>query len=68
MNKKMYATVFGLVFELVGLVILFLYAGRYIDNKMHWSGIGVTFGGILAIVIWLLQLIKTFKNKENIDE
>jgi hypothetical protein len=62
MGKKEYLIFLGLVFELVALVIVLVYAGHYLDGKMGWSGIGVAGGAIIALVIWVFHLMQAFKN------
>lgn len=62
MGKKEYLIFLGLVFELVALVISLVYAGYYLDQKMGWSGVGITSGAILAIVIWVVHLMRAFRN------
>ena len=62
MGKKEYLIFLGLVFELVALVISLVYAGYYLDQKMGWTGIGVAGGAILALVVWVMHLMRAFRN------
>lgn len=62
MGKKEYLIFLGLVFELVALVIMLVYAGHHLDIKMGWSGIGVASGAVIALIIWVLHLMQSFKN------
>lgn len=62
MGKREYLIFLGLVFELVGLVIALVYAGYYLDKKMGWSGVGITGGAVLALVIWVMHLMMAFRN------
>ncbi len=66
MGKREYIIFLALVFELVGLVISLVYAGYYFDKKMGFSGVGVTSGAVLALVIWIFHLMKAFKTKDDI--
>ncbi len=65
MGKKEYIIFLALVFELVGLVISLVYAGYYLDRKMGLTGVGVTSGAVLALVIWIFHLMKAFKTKDD---
>ena len=65
MEKKQYIIFLGLAFELVTLVIGFLYAGRYFDERFQLAGIGVTAGAILAIAIWVTHIYFALKTKDN---
>jgi len=47
----------GLGMELVGMVMVMFYAGRYIDRKFELPGYGVTIGGMLALVMWLTHVV-----------
>lgn len=62
MGKKEYLVFLGLVFELVGLVLVLVYAGHHLDAKMGWSGIGVASGAVIALVVWVFHLMHAFKN------
>jgi len=61
MGKREYLIFLALVFELVGLVIGLVYAGYYLDQRFQFTGVFVTTGAILAIVIWVIHLIQAFK-------
>ena len=65
MGKREYLIFLALVFELVGLVIGLVYAGYYLDKKFEFSGVFVTTGAILAIVIWVIHLVQAFKTPED---
>lgn len=62
MGKREYLIFLGLVFELVAMVVAFVYAGHYLDQKMGWTGVGVACGAVVALVIWVLHLMQAFKN------
>ena len=48
----------GLGMELLGLVAVFFYAGRYLDGRFEWPGYGVTIGGMIALVVWLTHVVR----------
>lgn len=52
----------GLGMELVGLVIVLFYAGRYIDRAYELPGYGVTIGGMLALIIWLTHVVRVVQS------
>lgn len=62
MGKREYLIFLGLVFELVALVISLVYAGYYLDQKMGWTGVGVTGGAVMALVVWVMHLMRAFRN------
>lgn len=55
MKNKLVVAI-GLGMEFVGLVIVLVYAGRYMDRIYEWPGYGVTFGGLLALISWLVHV------------
>jgi hypothetical protein len=61
MGKREYIIFLGLIFELATMVIAFVYAGHYADQKYNLKGFGVVVGALLALVIWVLHLIQAFK-------
>lgn len=67
MNAKLYAMVLASVTELVILVVGFVYAGRWIDEKYHLPGYAMTAGGFIAMFLWGFHLMVIFK-KANKDE
>lgn len=60
MDSK-YLVLLGLGFELVVLVVAFLYLGRYVDQHMGWPGFGIAGGAMLALVIWVIHLAVVMK-------
>ena len=58
----------SLGFELIAIVILFVYAGRYFDAKFEWPGWGMTAGSVLALVVWLTHVVMVMKNIERAAE
>ena len=57
----------GIAFELTGLIIVFLYVGKYFDEKYTLNGIGIAVGVFLALIIWVLHLIYMVKQWEKQD-
>ena len=57
MDRK-YMVLLGMGLELVALTLAFLYIGRYLDDKMGWSGFATAGGAILAIAVWLVHLVQ----------
>jgi hypothetical protein len=67
MEKKQYFIFLGLIFELLGMVLAFVYAGHYLDQKYGWNGLGVAGGGILALLVWVVHLVQAFKPPSSKD-
>ena len=61
MGKRDYFIFVGLVFELVTLVVGMVYLGSWYDQEKGTKGLGVTIGAILAIIVWVIHLVKAFK-------
>ena len=60
MNKK--ALVFaGMGFELVGLILVGLYVGQYLDEKFNLGGIGTAGLAMLVLASWLWHLVILLK-------
>ena len=66
MNRD-YALFLGLSIELAGLIVVFLFVGREIDNKLGWGGIGIALSVAFAMAIWIYHISRAMKkwNKEN---
>ena len=43
-------------FELIGLVVAFVFAGRYLDTQFGWGGWGLIGGVTIAFVSWVTHL------------
>lgn len=65
MGKREYLIFLALVFELLGLVVGLVFAGHYFDKTYGYTGLGVTVGAVLAIVIWVIHLVQAFKTPED---
>lgn len=57
----------GIAFELTGLIIVFLYVGKYFDEKYELNGIAIAIGVLLAFAIWIFHLITLVKKWEKQD-
>jgi hypothetical protein len=64
---RRYAVLLGLGFELVVLVVAFLYVGAFVDKRMGWNGFGVAGGAVLALIIWLVHITVAMKAIESED-
>lgn len=71
MQKNTYVYFIGLATELAVLIVSFLYLGRWVDEKMGWSGFGVAGGSVIALALWITHLVsamnKAAKLQEEID-
>jgi hypothetical protein len=67
-DKEKYAVVLGLVFELVGLMVVFLYAGHYFEQNYSLRGIGYALGGLLPLGIWIFHLYIVVRKIEKTNE
>lgn len=57
----------GLGMELVGLVVVLVYAGRQLDLKYGWPGYGMTGGGLIALAGWLSHVLRIARAVEEED-
>lgn len=57
----------GIAFELTGLIIVFLYVGKYFDEMYGLNGIGIAIGVFLALTLWIIHLIILAKKWEKQD-
>ena len=58
----------GLGMELVGLVVVLVYAGRHFDQKYGWPGYGMTAGGLVALAGWLAHVLRIARSVEDEDQ
>ena len=66
MNKGV-GVYLGIAFELTGLIIVFLFIGKYFDEKFTLGGIGITVGILLAFALWITHLLILVKKWEKQD-
>ncbi len=62
MNK--YIVFAGIGFELVGLIIVSVIAGEYLDTKWPSKGLWVAGLILLSLVGWMIQLVFMLKNTQ----
>lgn len=67
MKKGSTVVYLGIAFELTGLIIIFLLAGQFLDEKYSLNGVGVASGISLAFIFWVLHLIILVKKWEKQD-
>lgn len=64
---KQYAVYMSMGLELVGLVTVLVFVGRYLDQNYGWGGGGVILGAVIALAGWithLLMVIRQLAKKE----
>jgi len=62
MNK--YIVFAGVGFELVGLIVISVYAGEYLDQIKPTKGLWVAGLILLSFVGWMIQLVYMLKKTE----
>lgn len=63
MDRK-WAIFTAMGFEIVGLVLAFVFVGRWMDEKFGWDGLGTTVGVLVALVGWITHLLILAKQIE----
>tara|TARA_B100001248_G_scaffold262718_1_gene261450 strand:- start:1843 stop:2055 length:213 start_codon:yes stop_codon:yes gene_type:complete len=53
---RQYALFLGLGMELAGLIVVFLFLGRELDDWLQWQGIGIAISVGIAMAIWIFHL------------
>ncbi|MCM2280518.1 MAG: AtpZ/AtpI family protein [Bdellovibrionaceae bacterium] len=66
MDRK-FAVFTAMGFEIVGLVVAFVFIGRWVDEKFGWNGLGTAAGVGIALVGWLTHLLVLAKQIEKAD-
>ena len=64
MDKKTLMYV-GLGLELPGLIIAFIFAGKFFDEKYNLKGMGIAGGALLGLVSWVLHLVYVMKAQDS---
>lgn len=59
---KRYLVFLAMGFELVALVVGFIYLGAKLDSQNNWPGYGVVGGAMIALVSWLIHLVVMAKS------
>jgi F0F1-type ATP synthase assembly protein I len=65
MNK--YIVFAGIGFELIGLIVVSVYAGEYLDARWPSKGLWVAGLILLSLVGWMIQLVFMLKNTQKKD-
>ncbi len=68
MGKKAYTIYLALGFEFAGLIVAFIYLGRWVDQKYNLAGLGIAGGALLGMVIWIIHLVFAMRSLEKDDE
>lgn len=68
MKKNKYLIFASIGFELVALIVFFIYLGDYLVDKQGWSQSTKAFGIVLAFAIWIISLFVKLKSLEKSKE
>lgn len=66
MRKSKYLIFASIGFELVILIILFIYLGDFLVQK-GWPDYTRAFGIVLAFIIWMISLVLKLKSLEKVQ-
>ena len=55
----------GMGFEIVGLLLVGVWAGAYFDKKFNLQGMATAGLVVLALILWFLHLLQLIKNINN---
>lgn len=64
MDKKTLILI-GMAFELTGLIIAFVYLGKYVDDQYGLKGLGTAGGAFLGLIIWVIHIMIVLKDDES---
>jgi hypothetical protein len=64
MKKNKYLIFAAIGFELIALIVFFIYLGEYLVDKQGWPNYIKAFGVVLAFVIWMVSLFVKLKTLE----
>ncbi len=70
MDRKALAYI-ALAFELAGLVVAFIFVGKYLDEKFGLKGLGIAGGALLGLILWVIHIVvvlRTFEKEDEIEE
>ena len=70
MDKKALAYI-ALAFELAGLVVVFIFIGKYFDEKYSLKGLGIAGGALLGLILWVIHItvvLRTFEREDEIEK
>lgn len=68
MKKNKYLIFASIGFELVALIVFFIYLGEYLVNKQGWPQSTKAFGIVLAFALWITSLFIKLKSLEKSKE
>ena len=58
------AALLGLGSELIVLILVSVWAGRSIDTRFEWKGLGVGLLVTLAFIVWFVRIVFLLKSKQ----
>ncbi|MBC7458442.1 MAG: hypothetical protein H7235_09200 [Bdellovibrionaceae bacterium] len=64
MKKNKYLIFASIGFELVALIVFFIYLGEYLVDKQGWPQSTKAFGIVLAFALWITSLVVKLKSLE----
>lgn len=64
MKKNKYLIFASIGFELIALIVFFIYLGEYLVDKQGWPKYTNAFGIVLAFVLWMVSLFIKLKSLE----
>ena len=67
MDKKPLTQLVAIGSEILILQGIFIYLGRELDKYMGWKNIGLVSGAVIALVIWMVRIIKTLNSQVGSD-
>jgi len=63
MDRKT-AVLMAMGFEMVGLVGVLSFIGRWFDNTYSWGGLGTAGGAVIGVIAWMIHLFVLLKSFE----
>lgn len=65
---RQYAVFMSMGLELVGLVTVLVFLGRYLDSNYGWGGWGVILGAFIATAGWIAHLLLVIRQLAKKEE
>ncbi len=62
MNKNKYLVFISIGFELIALILFFIYLSDYLVDKQAWPNSTKAFAVLAAMGIWMMSLFYKLKN------
>lgn len=66
MDKKTLVYI-GLGLELPGLILAFIFLGKYLDDRFSLKGMAIAGGALAGLIIWVVHLLIVIKQQEKDD-